>query len=218
MAAHGGLDWNEDIRPVLLATYAAVAKGDPYGVEQAAVNADLEREPDDARTDRALFELGKAGYIEATIGPTSGMFGPNLCRLTETGLQYTAGWPTATGPDAADRLIWALEQSINEAPSDAERSKREKALTGVMGIGRDVLTDVLSKLATGALSQWQASNCWTRSAQGASARRLTWRRSRAYRRRTPSGNCAPRSETGSWTRRTTRVAAFLPTSSGGSGP
>jgi hypothetical protein len=151
MAAPGGLDWNEDIRPVLIATYGAVAKGDPYGVEQRAINAELGREPDDRRTDRALFELEKGGYVEASITATGGDYGPGLSRLTEKGLQYTAGWPTSTGSDAADRLIWALEQSVKEAPSEDERSKRERARDGVLGIGRDVLTDVLSKLATGSL-------------------------------------------------------------------
>ena len=144
----GGLDWKQDVQPVLLAVYTALVEaGSPFGVDQAAINAALGREPDDPHTDRVLYELERWNFIEASAA-TDATWGPLLARLTEKGLQHTAGWPVAGGHDLADRLVWALEQRIAQAETEDERTKLQRARDAVLGIGRDVLTEVLTNIAT----------------------------------------------------------------------
>ena len=62
------LAWEESARPVLDAVYRAVsAAGDPVGVDQAAINAQLGRPPQDEVTDRVLYELEEWGWVVGTI-------------------------------------------------------------------------------------------------------------------------------------------------------
>jgi DNA-binding PadR family transcriptional regulator len=149
VAVPGGLDWKQDVYPVLVALYTAMAKGgSPKGADQGSINSELGRDPGDATTDRVLYELERAGYIEASVRIQQSL-GPSVARLTEKGLQHVAGWPGIERTDLADRLLWALEQRIEEADNDEERGKLRKLRDEAMGVGRDVLTDVLSKIATG---------------------------------------------------------------------
>jgi hypothetical protein len=60
-------------------------------------------------------------------------------------------WPDAG--DAFDRLVWVLEQRIAEAPPE-EKSKLQKVLDAVVGIGRDVGVEVLGAAITGNLPTW----------------------------------------------------------------
>lgn len=147
--APGGLAWKEDVRPVLGAVYAATsATGSAFGVDQAAVNEELGRDPKDATTDRVLHELERSGYLEASVSATGDMLGANVVRLTEKGLQQVAGWPSQDSLGMADRLLWVLEERIEQAPTEDERTRLQRLRDAAVGIGRDVLTDVLSKMAT----------------------------------------------------------------------
>jgi hypothetical protein len=70
-----------------------------------------------------------------------------LCQITEKGLQVTAGWPSGA-PDAAYiRLLALIDEHVEEAASEEERSKWQRQRDAVVGVGRDVAVDVLSTAA-----------------------------------------------------------------------
>jgi hypothetical protein len=148
-AALSDMDWDATMRPVLRAVYEASLVASPYGVEQAQVNALLGRGADDPRTDRLLFELERNGYIEAVMPAFGDRWGPTHCRLTEKALQVVAGWPGAASDDVVLRLLDVLNAEIERTDDPDRKSKLEKLRDVVAGIGRDVLTEVLSKVLTG---------------------------------------------------------------------
>jgi hypothetical protein len=142
------MDWKATMRPVLQAVYEASLTATPYGVEQPQINAQLGRAPDDPKTDRLLYELERNGYIEAVTPSFSEAWGPSHSRLTEKALQVVAGWPGAASDDVVSRLLDVLNAEIEQTHDPDQRSKLEKLRDVVAGIGRDVLTDVLSKALT----------------------------------------------------------------------
>ena len=71
-------------------------------------------------------------------------------RLEEKGYQVAAGWPSASGDVAFERLLALLDERIPAATSEEERSKLERFRDGVVGVGRDVLTGVLTTSANAA--------------------------------------------------------------------
>jgi DNA-binding PadR family transcriptional regulator len=143
------MDWETTMRPVLRAVYEASLAATPFGVGQAEVNALLGRPADDPKTDRLLHELERNGYIEAATPPVGEAWGPTHSRLTEKGLQVVAAWPGAASDDVVLRLLDVLNAEIERTDDPDRKSKLEKLRDGVAGIGRDVLTDVLSKVLTG---------------------------------------------------------------------
>jgi hypothetical protein len=139
------MDWKATMRPVLRAVYEASLTATPYGVVQSQVNAQLGRAADDPKTDRLLYELERSGYIEAVTPSFGESWGPSHSRLTEKALQMVAGWPGAARDDVVLRLLDVLNAEIEQTDDPDQRSKLEKLRDVVAGIGRDVLTDVLSK-------------------------------------------------------------------------
>lgn len=86
--------------------------------------------------DRSVRQLRDAGYVNAHFEGDGGfgVMGVNPIALTTTG-----AWPT---PESlVDRLLEALETSVAAAPSEAERSRRQKALDALRGISRDILVN-----------------------------------------------------------------------------
>ncbi|HEX6664232.1 MAG TPA: hypothetical protein VF025_11200 [Gaiellaceae bacterium] len=62
-------------------------------------------------------------------------------------MQITAGWPSGA-PDAAyARLLALIDEHIEEAASDEERTKWERLRDAVVGVGRDFAVGVLSAAA-----------------------------------------------------------------------
>jgi hypothetical protein len=147
----GSLDWGTEVLPVLNAVYSASASAYPgLGLNQKMINDELERHPDDPGTARVLEELVRANYLEMTA-ETHQSVGPDFCRLTEKGLQITAGWPSGAPEAFLDRLLAEIDRRISEAQTHEERTKWERLRDGVTGVGRDVLTNVLSSVAEGAV-------------------------------------------------------------------
>jgi hypothetical protein len=143
--ASGGYDWATDVLPVLEAVYVATGSGDAdLGVSQKTINDVLGRQPDDARTARVVTMLVSGGYLDRTID-TFGSRG--FVQITEKGLQITAGWPSGA-PDAAyQRLLALIDERVEGAASDEERSKWQRLRDAVVGVGRDVAVEVLSAAA-----------------------------------------------------------------------
>lgn len=153
-ATEGGgahpFDWQERVLPVLEAVGHAYSGATPdLGVSLAMVNAQLGRNSDDASTAAVLEELVRTGYLDETLGGEQ-LPGPEWCRLTEKGLQVTAGWPSASGEVALARLLAIIDERIDDATDDEERSKWENFRDGVLGVGRDVMVGVMTTAANAA--------------------------------------------------------------------
>ena len=146
------LDWQEDVRPVLVAVYQAQMSEEAKDVrgpltDKARINEVLGRDPDDNGLHLAMDALAEADYIDAARRRDDWLH----VRMMERGLQEVAGWPKAPGEDTYDLLLNVIDRLIAEAPSADERTRLEKFRDGVVGVGRDVLTNVLSRAATGGL-------------------------------------------------------------------
>jgi hypothetical protein len=144
----GGYDWETDVLPVLEAFYTASGSADAdLGVSDNAVNEVLGREPRGARTDRVLTMLVSTGYLDTTIRS----MGFRYSKITEKGLQITAGWPSGAADAAYTRLLTLIDEHVEAAGTDEERSKWERLRAGVVGIGKDVAVEVLSAAAQSGL-------------------------------------------------------------------
>jgi hypothetical protein len=150
----GGYDWETDVLPVLQAFCTASESADTHlGVGDNTVNEVLGREAGDVRTDRVLTMLVRSGYLEVTV---QGM-GNRYCQITEKGLQITAGWPSGSADAAYTRLLALIDEHVEGAASDDERSKWQRLRDAVVGVGRDVAVDVLSAAAQTGLRHTGAS-------------------------------------------------------------
>lgn len=138
-------DWNSEAWPVLQAVHQAqAASPNQIDVSQSQVNAQLGREADSFETDRMLLYLADAGYIESTA-TIDQLFGPMHMRLTEKGLQATAGWPSTQADAIVASLIAAFDERIEAAETDEERTKLAKARDALVGLGREVLADIIAR-------------------------------------------------------------------------
>jgi len=91
-----------------------------------------------------LLYLADAGYIESTAR-VDAYFGPMSMRLTEKGLQATAGWPSTQADSIVASLIAAFDERIESATSEEERTKLSRARDALLGLGREVLADIIAR-------------------------------------------------------------------------
>jgi hypothetical protein len=141
------LEWVTSVLPVLQAVYTEVLAASPdIGASQDAVNSRLGRQRGDEATARVLHELEQAGYLRATMDVEQ-LVGPAYFVLTEKALQIVARWPGG-GTDAAyKQLVALIEERIEQAEGDEERTRWERARDAIVGLGHDVLVNVLSAAA-----------------------------------------------------------------------
>jgi hypothetical protein len=138
------LDWSSRVLPILNAVARAYSRApSSLGVRTESIVEELGPDADSHMVALTLEELDRAGYLEETLGSDQ-LPGPAASRLTEKGLQVTAGWPAASGEVALDRLLAMIDQRIDAATSDEERSRWERLRDGVLGVGRDVFVGVLT--------------------------------------------------------------------------
>jgi hypothetical protein len=142
------MDWETDAKPVLVATYGMVEDPEIWEVTSRAVAKALHRAP--AEVARTMGYLSDAGYLvtENSIDQISGEIMVEVERLTEKSLQQLSGWPVAGySGDVASMLVEIIEERITDADPE-ERNRLEKLRDAIAGVGRDVLVQVLAKLAT----------------------------------------------------------------------
>jgi hypothetical protein len=140
------LDWDTEVRPVLVAAYRAFGKaGSAYpDVQSQDINAELGRPPDDERQSIALEYLQKAEYISGrrTMGGSW-----HFVTLEDRGLVEVAGWPAAPGQDYGAKLLDLLEERIKAADDEGERTRLQRLRDTVVEIGTNVVSGVLTDLA-----------------------------------------------------------------------
>jgi hypothetical protein len=138
------LDWATRVLPALQAHARGYTRAlSPMGVRTEDVVSELGPGADAHMVALTLDELVRAGYIEETLGADQ-LPGPAWSRPTEKGLQVTAGWPSASGEVAFDRLLTVIEERITTAATPEERSKWERLRDVVLETGRDVFVGVLT--------------------------------------------------------------------------
>lgn len=136
--------WAERDHPVLIATARLLdARGGPLTSDEIADAANVDHE----RVVRALTNLAN-GFLEVQDASSLGGRDCYALGITGRGLQAAGQWPTPEA--AADRLLAALDQQIDNTVEGTPRSSRLRALRdGVASIGRDVLVDVMGGVLTG---------------------------------------------------------------------
>ncbi|MDQ1628263.1 MAG: hypothetical protein QOI54_2007 [Actinomycetota bacterium] len=80
------------------------------------------------------------------VSSMSGKFFMGAGDATGEARRRVGQWPTRES--LADRIIAALEDAAENAPTEEERSGARKFLDGAKGVGKGVLTSVLVKVLT----------------------------------------------------------------------
>lgn len=88
---------------------------------------------------RSLVALLESGYIEGMQFETDARY-VMATDLTERGRRAVGIWPTGEGVDA---LVDALQQAAESTDDPEERGALRRAAGAVLGVGRDVMTDVM---------------------------------------------------------------------------
>jgi hypothetical protein len=101
---------------------------------------------DERATQRSLRRLFDADYLTGHDVTTFGSAEHELIgiRLLEKGLRATGVWPD----DGYQAFLAELDAKIEVAAPD-ERSRLERLRDGVIGVGRDVATDLISAVLRG---------------------------------------------------------------------
>lgn len=98
---------------------------------------------------RALFD---ARFTTGTdVSGFDQVFGLLAIRLLERGRRAVGQWPPE---DQYDAFVAVLEQQISDAATDEERTRLDRIRDAAVGVGRDVLTSVLSAWARQAGGLW----------------------------------------------------------------
>ncbi len=70
-----------------------------------------------------------------------------VTRLTPDGRREVGLWPS---PDvAADRLVAALQAAVDDAPEGPKKTKRQRVMDAVVGMGREFIVGVATNMASG---------------------------------------------------------------------
>lgn len=97
---------------------------------------------------RATYALESAGLLtmqQRTMGGNGGQW--RVRAVSGEARRLVGAWPTPDG--LAERIVAALEDAAQNAPTEEERGRARKILDGATGVGKGVLTGVLVKVLSG---------------------------------------------------------------------
>lgn len=133
----------ETVHPVLIAVYRLLDEQDVVsGMEIVATFA---QDSDLAHVPRALQHLHRHHYLSAEFELGSSL--PVAVSPTEKGLQLMSGWPGLSPSQSFGRFLTELEDRIEAAPNEADRSRLVRLRDAFLAVGRDVGTEIVSKIA-----------------------------------------------------------------------
>jgi hypothetical protein len=132
--------WTTRDRPVLVEVVRRI-DADEDLIDGAHVAAATGLSEEDVA--RAGRNLERAGLVELAGFLASGI---SFTGVSAEALRVTGLWPDAG--DAFDRLIWALEERIAEAPPE-QKSKLAKVRDAIVGVGRDVGVEIIGAAVSG---------------------------------------------------------------------
>jgi hypothetical protein len=96
-----------------------------------------------------LQRLYQNGYIEANDVTTNDGMGPEYMniQLMEPGLRVVGVWPG----DPFDAVLAIVAHQLAIEPDDLKKGKLQQFRDGLVGVGRDVVTNVLTAYATSSI-------------------------------------------------------------------
>lgn len=141
--------WETRELVILRAVFDALEEGGKASAVSAAARKAVPDLPAPVYME-TIASLDEAGFLDATVMRGGGRIqAVHVNRLAERGRVAIGQWP---GGDLSDQLLALLRQRL-EAEKDPEKRSRIERLLGAIGdVGKDVLTSVLSALATGTLT------------------------------------------------------------------
>jgi predicted ArsR family transcriptional regulator len=130
--------WTTRDFPVLrhVAHLVEVDRADEIRSEEVAERLGIDE--DDAL--HSIIALHDAGYIEGLRADTLGGRYISATGLTERGRRAVGIWPSG---ESVDALVDALRQAEEATDDPEERGALRRAASAVLGVGRDVMTDVM---------------------------------------------------------------------------
>jgi hypothetical protein len=98
---------------------------------------------------RAIQRLVQAGYVDGSDVTSMGSSGPEYMdlHLLEAGLREVGVWPG----DPYDALLAIVASQLDTEPDADRRGRLQKLRDGLVGVGREVVTGVLTAYASGQL-------------------------------------------------------------------
>lgn len=118
-----------------------VETGDDLDID--AVADSLAMDPDTVAS--AGERLEEDGYLADSIKVDIGVI--RFHRVTAKGRREVGQWPS---PEiAADRLVAALQAAVDDAPEGPEKTRRQKVMEAVTGMGREFIVGVATNMASG---------------------------------------------------------------------
>jgi len=146
------LDWQTDVRPVLVALYELMhGQGPPVPITPAEIAVAAGRPRDEEQANTVLSYLKDAGYIDGSlmIDQTTAAVVVEVHQLNEKALQEVAGWPVpGSSEQAMSKMLAAVDAQIAEAQTPEERTRLKKLRSAVEEVGTRLITNVLTKMAT----------------------------------------------------------------------
>jgi DNA-binding Lrp family transcriptional regulator len=102
-----------------------------------------------AAVQRAIKRLVDAGYLEGIAAMTQESTGPEYMNLhlPEAGLREVGTWPG----DPYDALLAIVARQLDTERDPERRGRLQKLRDGLLGVGRDVVTGVLTAYTSGQL-------------------------------------------------------------------
>lgn len=134
--------WTDRDLPVLLAIVEAAETDDGDMPDDTTLPATTGLPAADVFT--AVRNLERGGYISGVTYAFGD--GYTVGDITERALRETGVWPNAETD--ADRLLWLLEQKVNDAASAEDRSKWVRIRDAVVSAGRDFTVEMAAAMAT----------------------------------------------------------------------
>lgn len=139
------MQW-ERAEPVLRATYGLIDQNDETGTTANEAVCDALGLPhnDDAVV-LAIRQLNETGYLRAEFNGAGVAY---FIEPTATGLEYCSGWPSPrSGPAFVTEFIDAIAKRADDTSTpDEERGRLRRLAEVAGGVGKDVLTDIASKV------------------------------------------------------------------------
>ena len=92
----------------------------------------------------AAVNLSRAGHV--TIAGASGIRCLRFTNVSEKALRQTGVWPDEE--QAADHLLWFLEQKVATASSTEDRTRWQRIRDSLAGAGREFAVELAAAMAT----------------------------------------------------------------------
>jgi len=134
------------VEPILRAAYALMDENEDTGATSSEpICRALDLPEDDNSVILAIRQLRDSGYLKADFNGAGIAY---YIEPTALGLEHCSGWPSpGSGPVFVTEFIEAITARADDASTpDEERGRLRRLAEAAGGVGKDVLTEVASKV------------------------------------------------------------------------